>query len=210
MQAVNKAESEGTFMEKDIHILKLFGKQTAIHLGNAEMFESLRKNQEATHTLLKVARDMASDISMDMKTMVACIMSGASQLLRCDRSSLFLVDSKNEEMWSIIYDNAGNETIIRLPLGTGVAGHTAVTGLTLNLKDAYDSDLFNPVWDKKNGYRTKQILCVPIFTTEGSSDVLGVLQFINKLDGTEFNPQVCIIVVKKNLFFFKKILSTIT
>eukprot|EP01059_Diplonema_ambulator_P035543 TRINITY_DN8393_c0_g2_i2.p1 TRINITY_DN8393_c0_g2~~TRINITY_DN8393_c0_g2_i2.p1 ORF type:complete len:611 (+),score=197.65 TRINITY_DN8393_c0_g2_i2:171-2003(+) len=188
MQAVNK--EHGSFDERDTKILSMFGKQTAIHLGHAEMFEALKRNQEATHTLLRVAREMASDVSMDMKTMVACIMSGASQLLRCDRSSLFLVDGKNQEMWTIVIDPAtGSETIIRLPLGTGVAGHTAVTGQILNIKDAYDSPLFNPVWDKKNGYKTTQMLCVPIFTTEGSTDVLGVLQFINKLDDTEFNKE---------------------
>ena len=110
--------------------------------------------------------------------------------MRCDRSSLFLVDSKNSEMWTVIVDPlTRHETVIRLPLGSGLAGRTAVTGQIINLKDAYESELFSPEYDRKNGYRTKSVLCVPIFTMEGSTDVLGVLQFINKLDGTEFSPQ---------------------
>eukprot|EP00754_Rhynchopus_humris_P010205 Rhum_TRINITY_DN14133_c0_g1::Rhum_TRINITY_DN14133_c0_g1_i2::g.70096::m.70096/K01081/E3.1.3.5; 5'-nucleotidase len=190
MQAVNKMK--GGFCERDKRLLILFGKQTALHLSHAEMFETMRKNQEATQTLLKIAKDISSDVSMDMKTMVACIMSGSSQLMRCDRSSLFLVDNKTEEMWTIVVDpSTKTENIIRLPLGTGIAGHVAVTGNKLNLKDAYDCKLFNPAFDRKSGYRTKTVLCVPIFTMEGSSDVLGVLQFINKLDGSEFGPQVC-------------------
>eukprot|EP01063_Lacrimia_lanifica_P002154 TRINITY_DN11114_c0_g1_i1.p1 TRINITY_DN11114_c0_g1~~TRINITY_DN11114_c0_g1_i1.p1 ORF type:complete len:1463 (+),score=442.57 TRINITY_DN11114_c0_g1_i1:286-4389(+) len=189
MQAVNKRGNED-FTTTDAKILNLFGKQTAITLGHAEVFDSLKKNQEATSTLLKVARDIASDVTMDMNTMIACIMSGSSQLLQSDRSSLFLVDSEAQEMWTIIIDpTTGAETIIRLPVGTGLAGHTAVTGQVLNLADAYDSALFNSEFDQKSGYRTKQVLCVPIFTSEESSDVLGVLQFINKIDGTDFSKQ---------------------
>eukprot|EP01063_Lacrimia_lanifica_P037098 TRINITY_DN7525_c0_g1_i1.p1 TRINITY_DN7525_c0_g1~~TRINITY_DN7525_c0_g1_i1.p1 ORF type:complete len:1476 (+),score=555.39 TRINITY_DN7525_c0_g1_i1:109-4536(+) len=189
MQAVNKRRNQG-FTTYDAKILNLFGKQTAITLGHAEVFASLKKNQDATNTLLRVARDIASDVAMDMKTMIACIMSGSSQLLQSDRSSLFLVDSEAQEMWTIIIDpNTGAETIVRLPVGTGLAGHTAVSGQLLNLYDAYDSPLFNSEFDKKSGYRTKQVLCVPIFTSEESSDVLGVLQFINKIDGTDFSKQ---------------------
>ena len=44
------------------------------------------------------------------------------------------------------------------------------------------SQRFNPEIDKKNNYRTKTVLAVPIFESE-NKNVIGVLQAINKLDG---------------------------
>ena len=44
----------------------------------------------------------------------------------------------------------------------GLAGHVVQTGETINIKDAYNDKRFNPNVDKKTGYRTKTILCMPI------------------------------------------------
>ena len=49
MQAVNKLS--GSFTESDIRLLNMFGKQTAVHINHAEMFESLQRNEEATQVL---------------------------------------------------------------------------------------------------------------------------------------------------------------
>jgi adenylate cyclase len=45
---------------------------------------------------------------------------------------------------------------------------------------------FNPAFDKKSGYHTKTILCVPMKTQAGV--VVGVLQLINKLNDV-FNDE---------------------
>jgi hypothetical protein len=44
----------------------------------------------------------------------------------------------------------------------GIAGQVATTGQMLNIADAYDFPNFNQNIDKKTGYRTKAILCMPI------------------------------------------------
>ena len=65
-----------------------------------------------------------------------------------------------------------------MPL-TGIAGHIARTGEMINLADAHDHELFDKTMDKKTGYRTRQMLCVPCFDSQLSSNVVGVLQIIN-------------------------------
>jgi signal transduction protein with GAF and PtsI domain len=59
----------------------------------------------------------------------------------------------------------------------GIAGMVATTGQVLNIRDAYDNPNFNQAIDKKTGYRTKAILCMPI---KSDDQVIGVLQLINK------------------------------
>ncbi len=65
-------------------------------------------------------------------------------------------------------------------MNQGIAGHVATTGHILNIADAYDDPNFNQAIDKKTGYRTKAILCMPI---KANDQTIGVLQLINKCTG---------------------------
>ena len=51
---------------------------------------------------------------------------------------------------------------IRLPNHLGIAGAVFTTGKTINIPYAYADLRFNPAFDKKTGYFTRSILCVPI------------------------------------------------
>eukprot|EP00505_MAST-04D_sp_SCG-Rhode-Island_P002892 Stramenopile-MAST_4_protein_2892 len=68
---------------------------------------------------------------------------------------------------------------IRLPV-SGIAGHVAVTGDIENVRNAYFDERFNREVDKKTGFRTKSILCAPVFSKRSSKKVLAVVQIINK------------------------------
>ena len=66
--------------------------------------------------------------------------------------------ANSEEHWKMI----------RVPFGRGVAGRVAETGTSMNIPDAYNCDLFNPGIDRKTGFRTRNILCVPISDMSGN------------------------------------------
>jgi hypothetical protein len=65
---------------------------------------------------------------------------------------------------------------IRMPL-KGVAAHVAKTNKILNIEDCYKSEFFDSAMDVKAGYRTQQMLCIPI--QNSIKQVIGVLQLIN-------------------------------
>jgi adenylate cyclase len=101
------------------------------------------------------------------------------QLLDADRATLFLVDRARALLWSKIAQGEGEKALdIRVPLGEGVAGHVAQTGTLMNIPDAYACDLFNREVDKRTGYRTRSILCVPI--PDSSNNTVAVAQLLNK------------------------------
>jgi sigma-B regulation protein RsbU (phosphoserine phosphatase) len=76
----------------------------------------------------------------------------------------------------------GKELVeIRLPVGTGIAGHVARTGETINLKDAWKDKRFFSGFDLRSGFQTKSMLCVPMKNRRG--EIIGVLQVINKKRG---------------------------
>ena len=56
------------------------------------------------------------------------------ELVGAERATLFMFDAAKAEMWSRVGDF---DKEIRLPVGKGVAGHVAATGVGVNVADAY-------------------------------------------------------------------------
>jgi sigma-B regulation protein RsbU (phosphoserine phosphatase) len=79
----------------------------------------------------------------------------------------------------------GGVSEIRLPMGKGIAGTVAATGETVVVHDAWADPRFDSSVDRRSGFRTRSILCVPIRNRTGR--IVGVLQLLNKRDG-EFGP----------------------
>lgn len=86
---------------------------------------------------------------------------------------------KNAALDEAIQKASGEEIVI--PFGVGIAGTVAQTKNTVNIKNAYEDPRFNSEIDQKTGYKTKNILSMPICNYEG--DVIGVAQIINKKTG---------------------------
>ena len=107
------------------------------------------------------------------------------QLLKAERSSLFLVDG-NELLLKIAKDIA-DDGEIRIPLGTGIAGAVAQSGQAINIPDAYADERFNPQVDRQTGFRTRSILCLPVKNQLG--EVFAVAQLLNRKDGQPFDQQ---------------------
>lgn len=64
---------------------------------------------------------------------------------------------------------------------TSIAGFCCVNKTSALVDDAYRDKRFDPTVDKRTGYRTRHMLCVPI-VDHSTSKVLGCLQVINKRD----------------------------
>ncbi len=113
-------------------------------------------------------------------------------LFKADRITIYVVDSSANELFSRF--KVGTDlSEIRVPISPdSIAGYTAASGATLNISDANDDEeiqaihpdlKFDKTWDEKSGYRTSQILATPV-KFEGA--ILGVLQLINRKDGSDF------------------------
>jgi type II secretory ATPase GspE/PulE/Tfp pilus assembly ATPase PilB-like protein len=128
------------------------------------------------------------DILVDIKDKVL-------DLVDAERVTIFALDTKNQELFSMF--KAGQEVKeIRVPKTFGsIAGFTALSRKTANIKNAYDpAELvrlhpnlkFDSRWDKASGFRTSQVLATAILFEKY---LLGVLQLINKRGGGAFTPK---------------------
>ena len=116
----------------------------------------------------------------DLNVLLDFLVKESSAIVNADRTTLFLYDENTDQLWSHVA--MGTTEIIRFDAKLGIAGESFKTGKIINVKDAYSYQRFNPEIDKRTGYRTKSILCVPLKDIKGKT--IGVLQTLNKNDGS--------------------------
>lgn len=181
-QALNKREG-ARFTRDDLALLEAMTTQAAIALQSNQFVERMRRSRATELEFLDVVTDVTSEI--DLTALLQKVMGEATRMLNADRSTLFLNDEKTNELWSQV--GTGLDAIqIRLPNHLGIAGAVFTSGKTINIPYAYADLRFNPAFDKKTGYFTRSILCVPVVNKEGR--VIGVTQVLNKRGGP-FNEE---------------------
>ncbi len=132
--------------------------------------------------VLAITRELAA--TTDLGQLLERIVDAACTVLGCERATIFLYDKETDELYSRVATRAEE---IRFPADRGIAGSVAQTRQVINIPDAYRDDRFNPEIDKRTGFRTRNLLTVPLETHEG--ELVGVLQALNKIDGTFENDQ---------------------
>ena len=118
--------------------------------------------------------------ALDLDALLGLILDAATRSIDADRGTLYLVDPEKSELWSKALQGT-SMTDIRLPIGKGLAGYVAKTGETVNIPDAYKDPRFNPEIDRRSGYKTRNVLCMPLRNKDGG--IVGVFQFLNKREG---------------------------
>jgi type II secretory ATPase GspE/PulE/Tfp pilus assembly ATPase PilB-like protein len=113
-------------------------------------------------------------------------------LFDADRITIYVADIKHNTLISRVKSGAEVTQIVVPITATSLSGFCAQSGTIVNIKDAYDhheltmvnSDLrFDVSWDQKTGYRTKQVLCIPM---KFNNVLIGVIQLINKKGADTF------------------------
>ena len=128
--------------------------------------------------LVEASRHLNS--TLNLEEVLDRILDTALHIVDGDRGTVYLLEEKRQELWSRVLTGA-DRFEIRLALGKGIAGYVAATGDTLNIPDAYVDPRFNPDVDRRSGYRTRTILCMPMRNHAGK--VIGVFQLLNKHEG---------------------------
>jgi adenylate cyclase len=175
-QALNK--KRGRFNESDLTLLEEMTTQAAVVLQSTQLIEQMRKSASKEMAIFDVISDVISEI--DLGAILGKVMSQATKMLNAERSTLFLNDEKRNDLFSKVGEGLG-ATEIRLPNHLGIAGAVFTSGKTINIPYAYADLRFNPGFDKKTGFFTRSILCVPVVNKAGKT--IGVTQVLNKRGG---------------------------
>ena len=116
-------------------------------------------------------------------------------LFEAERLTVYVVDGKKRELVSRF--KSGDEiSEIRIPISlNSIAGYSALKQKLINIKNVHDEKelcaidpalKFDKSWDEKTGFKTNQVLVVPIIFKKY---LFGAVQLINRTTGTLFAKQ---------------------
>jgi signal transduction protein with GAF and PtsI domain len=148
-------------------------------LRGTTLEEEVTKVRAAEGRLLKATLEVHYE--EEFETLLQKILATTTSLMEADRSSLFIFDEASNELLSVVAEGTGGRQI-RFPSHLGIAGAVFTNGDLINIPDAYKDPRFNPDVDKATGYRTRSLIACPV--TSLGKRPLGVIQVLNKLDGT--------------------------
>ncbi|MCK5783152.1 MAG: Flp pilus assembly complex ATPase component TadA [Desulfobacterales bacterium] len=158
--------------------------------NGVQAIQHLKSEVEYRTKLQEISNSIYAALNLD--EILIDLKEDIIELVNAERITIYYVDGVKRELVSRF--KTGNEVSeIRVPISnTSLSGYAAAHQKMLNIKNVYDeSELlniddelkFNKNWDKKTGFRTQQVLVVPIVF---KSFVLGAIQLINRKGGGPF------------------------
>jgi Nif-specific regulatory protein len=128
-------------------------------------------------SILRLCQRMSSE--RDLNALLDLVVTEASRLLDCERASIFLFTPARDELVSKVA--LGSEQTIRVRAGVGIAGAVAATGEMVTVNEAYSDPRFFQGVDGDTGYRTRNLLALPLAGADG--ETIGAFEILNKRVG---------------------------
>ncbi len=113
----------------------------------------------------------------DFSSVIRLLTDMGRTLVNSERASFWCWDVRKKQYWTIA---ASESERIIVPEGSGIVGASIQNGEIILINEPYEDQRFNSEVDKRTGYITKSILCIPVTNERG--EVIGAYQAINKLD----------------------------
>jgi signal transduction histidine kinase len=153
----------------------------------SEEIAGLREALAVEHARLRAFQDIgaAAGAMLSLDEILELVVDRMTQVLEAERSTIYLLEDEGQQLVSRValgFHGSEERHEFRLALGEGIAGWVARHGSPLNIADAYSDARFDPGWDRVTGYRTRNVLCVPMKNRLGRP--LGVVQVLNKRFGS--------------------------
>ncbi len=164
-----------------------YGDATNIQITQLEEKLTLRKRLQDITNRINAAQNL-KQILVDLRDEILDLFDAHS-------ITIYVANRQRKEIYAMFL--AGSELKqIRLPINNkSIAGYVANNKKEVNISDAYrkeelnniDKELhFDASWDKKSGFRTREVLAVPVMY---ENDIMGVVQVLNKKSGGQFTSE---------------------
>jgi Nif-specific regulatory protein len=177
------ARARDSFDGEELAYAVAAGRHLGAALERARAWDERAAGLERAGVLFDIARRVIE--KHEVLPLLDHIAEQARRLSGCERASLFLWDQDRGELVARpALGMEGGE--LRLPDDAGVVGTVVHTGRVYPLDDVREDPTWNSRVDQDSGFRTRNLLCVPLLGPTGAC--LGALEVLNKARG-QFSPQ---------------------
>ena len=180
----------GGALQHGQHVLALLGNRldpaiivaaaAAIGAGLAQVRAAAASRQRLRRleTILSITRQWNS--TLEMVPLLTAMAEAATALIGADRASIFLWDKRNHIL--VARPALGVESgELRVSDSAGVVGQVIQSGEPRRASRAKALTAVNRQVDEESGYKTENLLCVPLLNLTG--DVIGAFEVLNKRGG---------------------------
>jgi len=176
-------KKEGAFDETDLELLSMVAGTIALSIENARFSEEIIRAYANNAALLRISTALPE--YPDLEELQDYVSSEVKRLLGSEGAIVILLDEEKEELFFVgaSYDDSATQKRvkeIRFPIDELVAGKVIKTGKPLIISDTSVDPELHRERDKKLGYHTKNLLLVPL---RSSDRIIGTLCAINKKEG---------------------------
>lgn len=148
--------------------------------------KEVAKNHKWFGLLYKIGQRVSS--TSDMSKFVEQITQITQQSLKASASSVLILDTEEQELFFEVAKGHAKKVLkqIRIGIDSGIAGWVATHGRPLIVNDVTKDRRFNSTIDNSTGFVTRSVMCVPLVINR---KIIGVIEVLNKLDGSDFDEQ---------------------
>ncbi|KAF1319944.1 3'5'-cyclic nucleotide phosphodiesterase, partial [Globisporangium splendens] len=175
---INKL-SKQYFDKDDEELARGIAYYLAIALNNARLFEEARSAMRRSDALLALMQVMSS-ANENVGDVFKGIAETVSEILHVEHGELFFVDALSKSLFCRMGSSWKGYS---LPLGKYIQGIVAEKGEVVNLVSPTSHPDFNHEYDKLVGVKTRNLLCVPVKSSQrhGEENVIAVFYAANKV-----------------------------
>ncbi|NUP99219.1 MAG: GAF domain-containing protein [Armatimonadetes bacterium] len=188
----------GNFTERDLDFLQALGRQAAMAINNARLYDAVKARAEALSALNTIGRALTGSLERDQ--VLGRVLQDALRLLDCRKGSLMLIQTEQDEdppydpqqpfvevageperfLQIVVAEGLPEEVVenTRIRLGEGIAGGVAATGEPAVLGQG-------EVAEGSSSRDRSASLCLPLHAKE---QIIGVLNLSDHIAG-EFSDE---------------------
>lgn len=164
---------------------RLYAEMSGARLNT--IFAAQEKDKRINQLSLLFEATRLLNSTLDLAELLELILKIARTEVKAERGTVFLVDPRRRELWSIAASGLDHHEL-RIPFGKGVAGRVAATGEVVNTDHPSVLSFYDPAFDERPNTETRSLLSLPIRHHFG--EVVGVLQLVNAQSGRFTNEDL--------------------
>ncbi len=179
------SDNPKSFSRRDKRMFKMVAMGISLAIEQTRLLAKERSKTAELEVLNRIGVALTST-TFDMNRVLHYILDMISDLIKVEAGAIMLVQNDILTFHATIGTVHNNFDGLRIRIGEeGVSGWVAATGEPVIVLDANENPHFCEDIDKRTGFKTKNLLCVPMIT---GGRVIGVVELLNKKVGT-FNEE---------------------
>ncbi len=175
------SDTSRTFSRRDKRMFTMVAMGIALALEQTRLLAKEREKSGELEVLNRISTALTSTI-LDIDRVLNNILEMVSAFIKVEAGAIMLIQDDVLTVHATTGEVKKNLDGLRIRIGQeGVSGWVAATGESVIVQDVEVNPQFCADIDKRTGFKTRNLLCVPLIS---NGRVIGVIELLNKKGGT--------------------------